>query len=265
MKQYLNILELNNLSVGYKNKKQTVSLVNNIFVKLCKGELIALIGRNGSGKSSLSRTILGLNQKISGKILFKGKEIEDYSVNDLSKIISFVSTSKIYVPNAKVKDIIALGRGVYVNWYGKLKKNDKLIIEKAISLVGIEKIKDKDFSHISDGERQRVMIARAIAQDTDIIVLDEPTSFLDLPNKFLVLSILEKLSKEEKKTIIFSSHDIENVLNIADKIWLINSNQLIVSEPKIFIDKHINNKFLKGSDLFFDINDYKIKNLDFNG
>ena len=257
----LNILNINNLSVGYKTGKQNAVLIDDITTSVNRGELIALIGRNGTGKSTLLKTIVGLNKKISGQIIFNNTDIEDFTVSKLAKIISFVSTAKVFVPNAKVRDIIALGRGVYLNWYGKLNNNDKNIINQAVNLVGIEHLQNKNFSQISDGERQRVMIARAIAQDTDIIVLDEPTAFLDLPNRFMVFSILKNLAHEKNKTIIFSTHDLENILDNVNKIWLLDSQKMIISDKQNFIDNNLFDSFLSDTNLYFDKVDNKIKNL----
>jgi len=257
----LNILNINNLSVGYKTGKQNAVLIDDITTSVNRGELIALIGRNGTGKSTLLKTIVGLNKKISGQIIFNNTDIEDFTVSKLAKIISFVSTAKVFVPNAKVRDIIALGRGVYLNWYGKLNNNDKNIINQAVNLVGIEHLQNKNFSQISDGERQRVMIARAIAQDTDIIVLDEPTAFLDLPNRFMVFSILKNLAHEKNKTIIFSTHDLENILDNVNKIWLLDSQKMIISNKQNFIDNNLFDSFLSDTNLYFDKVDNKIKNL----
>ncbi len=254
-----NILEFNRLCIGYKsNKKQTI-LINDISTLVKKGELIALIGRNGSGKSSLLRTIIGLIPSIYGDIKFNKLNLNNFTPKKLAKIVSYVSTEKIYIPNAIVKDVIALGRGVYLNWYGKLTKKDIKIIDEAIKLVGIEHLKNKNILQISDGERQRVMIARAIAQDTDIIILDEPTAFLDLQNRFMIFSILKKLTKEKNKTIIFSTHDLENTLNSINKIWFIHNKNLTALSKQEFIKNNLFDIFLSGTDLSFDKTDNKIK------
>lgn len=252
------ILEIKDLVIGYKSKKIKQILINNINETINGGELIALIGRNGTGKSSLLKTIVGLNNKISGDILYNRKSINEFSNTDKAKLISYVSTEKINLPNLKVFDIIALGRGVYTNWYGKISNNDYFIIDKALNIVNISYLKEKYFNQISDGEKQRVMIARAIAQDTKFIVLDEPTSFLDIPNKFYILSILENLSKEENKTVLFSSHDIDNIIDISDKIWLIDSKNLIIATPNEFKNKYLNDNYLSGTNLFFSKNENRI-------
>ncbi|RLD46908.1 MAG: ABC transporter ATP-binding protein [Bacteroidetes bacterium] len=261
MNNNLNILNISNLLVGYIINKKNIILINDISTQINRGELIALIGRNGTGKSTFLKTIVGLNKRISGNIIFNNSDIENFTVSKLAKIISFVSTAKVFVPNAKVKDIVALGRGVYLNWYGKLNEQDKFIVNQAISLVEIEHLQNKNFSQISDGERQRVMIARAIAQDTDIIVLDEPTAFLDLPNRFMIFSILKKLAHEKNKTIIFSTHDLESILDNVDKIWLLDSKKMIISDKQDFINNNMFDVFLSGTNLYFDKTDNKIKKL----
>jgi len=221
-------------------QKKIKYLQQNIYLDSSDSELIAVVGENGVGKSTFLRTIAFLQNSISGKIIINGKEINNFSRNELAKIISFVSTDLISYAHIDVYTLISQGRFPYTNWIGKLQDADVEIVENAISLLNLHQHKYKYINEISDGERQRALIARALVQDTKIIILDEPTAFLDLSNKYQITAILKRLSRDENKTIIFSSHDFNIVLNEADKIWLFNKEKVFSGAPEDLI---INNSF----------------------
>lgn len=218
-------LEISNLRIGYSetNKKAT-TIKKNLTLTALGGELIALIGKNGIGKSTLLRTIANLQPPLDGKYQICGKTPDQYSRNQFAQKVSFVSTEIIRTSNLTVFDLIAFGRLPHTGWFGNLRNNDKKVVEQAIEQVGIQALRNKPVDQLSDGERQRAMIARCLAQDTRLIILDEPTAFLDIANRYEIIYLLKTLSQEQQKTVIFSSHDIHIVLKTADKIWLMNTN-----------------------------------------
>jgi len=247
------ILKIRSLEIGYwLNKKAKNILFKNINLSGNSGELIALIGKNGIGKSTLLRNIAGLQTAMSGDIHFFNKSKENYNRNDFACLISFVSTEIVNVANLKVFDLISLGRFPHTNWFGKLKKQDVDKSLDALEMVGMKSFAHKNVNEISDGERQRVMIARTLAQDTKIIVLDEPTAFLDLPNKYEIVHLLNKLSKQENKTIIFSTHDLNIAIQEADKIWLMIDDHIEEGAPEDLILNETFNRIFENSSLNFD-------------
>jgi len=250
MSKQTHILQTQNLNVGYADNATV--LLENINICASLGEFISLIGKNGIGKSTLLKTLIGLQNPISGDVFIGNENLKSISIENLAKKISFVSTENIRIPNLKVSDFIALGRAPYTNWYGVLNNVDHKIIFEAIDLVNIKNIKNKNIDKLSDGERQRALIARALAQDTDIIFLDEPTAFLDLQNKYEIFHLLNKLSKEKQKTIIFSTHDLNLALNESDKIWLLADKQIIEGMPEEIVLNNSINKLFDNSQLLFE-------------
>lgn len=248
-----NILKIRDLGIGYQSKKALNNILfDRINLNGNSGELIALVGKNGIGKSTLLRNIIGLQEPIYGSVLFNEKPIKSFHRSEFARLVSFVSTEIVNVSNLKVFDLVALGRFPHTNWFGKLKSNDVIRSSRALEMVGMSSYAKKNINEISDGERQRVMIARTLAQDTKIIVLDEPTAFLDLPNKYEIVHLLNKLSKEENKTIIFSTHDLNIAIQEADKIWLMLDDEIIEGAPEDLILNEIFNKIFENSNLNFD-------------
>jgi len=253
MKNPESILNIDNLEIGYSLKKEYKNILfKDINLSANSGELIALLGKNGIGKSTLLRNIAGLQEPLAGKISFYNKLLKKYKRSEFARMVSFVSTEIVRVTNLKVFDLVALGRFPHTNWMGKLQTEDIVRSNAAIGMVGMKSYLNKNVDEISDGERQRVMIARTLAQDTKIIVLDEPTAFLDLPNKFEIVHLLNKLSKEEKKTIIFSTHDLNTAIHEADKIWLMLDDRIIEGAPEDLILNDQFNELFKDSTLNFD-------------
>jgi len=248
-----NILSIENLKIGYSSIKNTDNvLFGNIHLTGCDGELIALVGKNGVGKSTLLRNIAGLQNPLSGYVRFYDKTVGEYNRSDFAKMVSFVSTEIINVNNLKVIDLVSLGRFPHTNWFGKLKSEDIIQSAKALQMVGMDILREKNINEISDGERQRVMIARTLAQNTKFIILDEPTAFLDLPNKYEIVHLLNRLSKEESKTILFSTHDLNIAIQEADKIWLMIDNEIFQGAPEDLILNEKFNKLFENSNLHFD-------------
>ena len=220
MKQ--NIIEIRDLSIGYASKKRAKVVAAHINTTIYSGELTCLLGANGIGKSTLLRTLTTFQPKLSGEILLQGKEVGEYPEKELAKLIGVVLTEKFDIKNMTARELIGLGRSPYTGFWGTLGKEDNDIIDKAISLVKIESLSNRMVHTLSDGERQKVMIAKALAQETPIILLDEPTAFLDFPSKVEIMQLLHQLSRKTNKTIFLSTHNLELALQIADKIWLMD-------------------------------------------
>lgn len=226
-------IELNNLSTGYIVKKDQKIVSQDITATIYGGELTCLLGANGIGKSTLLRTLSGFQPKLSGDVNILGKEIELYSEKELSTLLGVVLTEKCDIKNMSVRELVGLGRSPYTGFWGTLSQNDKTIVEQSISMVKIENLADRMLHTLSDGERQKAMIAKALAQQTPIIFLDEPTAFLDFPSKVEMMQLLHRLSRETGKTIFLSTHDLELALQIADKIWLIDQqSEVSIGTPE---------------------------------
>jgi iron complex transport system ATP-binding protein len=223
MKRKQNVIEIKDLSIGYAIKKNTKVVAEHISSTIFSGELTCLLGANGIGKSTLLKTLTAFLRKLSGKVLIQRQEIEDYSEKELARLIGVVLTEKLEIKNMTVRALIGLGRSPYTGFWGTLTKEDEAIVDYAISLVKITNLAHRMIHTLSDGERQKVMIAKALAQETSIILLDEPTAFLDFPSKVEIMQLLHRLSRETNKTIFLSTHDLELALQIADKIWLMDN------------------------------------------
>ena len=259
-KPHLNkTINIQNLTVGYRKNKNTQILLSELKLDAVKGETIALVGINGSGKSSLLRCITGIQKPLSGNIFLNSKSIQDYSGKDRAKTISFVTTTNFNVSYMKVSDIVSFGRFPYLKFAGQTNKNDKKIINNSLQLVGMSAFADKNINEISDGERQKIMLASALAQDTEIILLDEPAAFLDTENKYMIYELLQKLASENQKTIIFSTHDLDIALNLADKIWLLKNNSIIQAAPEdLILNNHIS-KIFSSEKVYFDKESFNFK------
>ena len=219
------MLELKNLHIGYQGKK----IAGPIDVCLHKGELVCLLGPNGTGKSTLVKTVAGLLDPLDGKIIYDNNPISQLSPRDKSKILSVVLTEPIIIGNLTAVEVVELGRYPYKNWWGKETEEDNLIVEKSISSTGIIHLAHRKIAELSDGEKQKVMIARALAQDTDYILLDEPTSHLDLPSKIEVMTLLRDLVHQWNKSILVSTHDLNLAIQTADKFWLMDKKGDFIS------------------------------------
>lgn len=229
------VLKTTDLKIGYTSKKSAKTIAQNINIDTYKGEFICLLGQNGIGKSTLLRTLSKVQPKLNGSILMNNQNLEDYSNLELSKNISLVLTEKLPESNLSVLELIALGRQPYTNWIGKLQKKDIEKIEQAIQLTNIEHLKSMKHHQLSDGQLQKVLITRALAQDTSIIILDEPTAHLDVQHTMETFELLKNLAKELNKTIIVSTHQIHLALQTATKLWLMTPQQLKSGTPESLI------------------------------
>ncbi len=225
------ILKTEDLSIGYASKKAKTIIASNINIELKKGELIGLIGANGIGKSTLLRTLTHVQNPLKGHIFLNGKNISEYLALDLAKAMSLVLTEQMASKNLSVFELIALGRQPYTNWLGNVTTEDSNVITKAMEQTNITNLKHKKCFELSDGQLQKVMIARALAQDTDLIILDEPTTHLDMYHKAYILKLLQKLAKETNKTILFSSHEIDLAIQLCDTLIVMTKNKVVTNQP----------------------------------
>lgn len=233
MKTDLNqILSLVSLKIGYVSGKYKNILLPPLHAGAKSGEMIAVIGRNGIGKSTLLRTLTGLQPPLGGDIFYFNRHMEEYSRMELAQKVGYISTEVIKVSNMSVYDLVSLGRFPHTNWTGKVGARDHEIISDALSKTSMTTFSNKFISELSDGERQKAMIARILAQDTGIMIMDEPTAFLDVASKYEILHLMHHLSSVGNKTIIFSTHDLQMAISQSDKIWLILENELIEGAPE---------------------------------
>lgn len=233
-------IELINATIGYKTWNKTIVISSDINVSLQVGELVSLIGRNGCGKSTLLRTIAGFQPLIDGRIIQNGKDIKEYSIQERACMLSVVTTNFKPVPEMTVFELVAMGRSPYTGFWGRLSSDDNKIIDDSICMVGMEKYRHRTVATLSDGERQKVLIAKAIAQKTSVIILDEPTSFLDYPSKVKTMQLLKSLAHDFNKTILVSTHDLEQALQFSDRIWFLDDvEKHILKSPAQMIDDGI--------------------------
>lgn len=211
-------LRTQNLNIGYSSKL----VQENLSLSLEKGALVCLLGTNGCGKSTLLRTLAYLQNPLSGEIFFEDKPLSKMTNEERSTLFALVLTDSVEIENMTVYELVAMGRFPYTSWSGKLKQEDRLIIEKVISQVNLVDKKFQFINQLSDGEKQRAIIAKALAQETALVILDEPTAHLDLPSRIEVMMLLKKLAHEMEKCFILSSHELDLSMQLADSIWLMD-------------------------------------------
>jgi len=230
------IIDLVDLKIGFrKGKGREQSLAGPVNTTAYRGELVAVMGRNGCGKSTLLKTIAGLMDGLQGEIHILRNSAAAYSRKELARIMGYVSTEVVSVPGLSVERLVALGRYPHTNWMGKLNPSDQAIIDNALDLTSLQALRYRDLDELSDGERQRAMIARTLAQDTQILILDEPTAFLDLSHRYEIIDLLGNLAMDFGKTVIYSTHDLQIALQQADKIWLIHMMEILEGAPEDMI------------------------------
>lgn len=217
------IISLSQLSVGYTLSHPVISDIN---LELRSGQLACLIGENGIGKSTLLKTLTGFLPKLKGSLLLGNRDIESFSQRELAQQVSIVLTQKPDVQNLTIEEIIGLGRSPYTGFFGRLRAEDRKVVDDAIATMGIEKLRGRMIQTLSDGERQKVMIAKALAQETSIILLDEPTAFLDFPSKAETFQSLQRMAHERDKLILLSTHDLELAVRFADSLLEVKSGRL---------------------------------------
>lgn len=227
-------IQVDNLSIGYQESKQFKELIKPFSFSINTGELIAIIGSNGTGKSTLLKTLSNEN-KYLGSVKIFSEEISTLAPKELAQQLSSVGTNYQIQSYTKVQDVIAKGRSVHTNWIGKYEEKDLEIILDSAKKVGVDQLLDRFYNTLSDGEKQRTLIAMSLAQQSKIILLDEPTAFIDYPNKYFLTSLLKDITRTENKTVLFSSHDLEVVLSYADKILLFSDTNVELLEKETFL------------------------------
>ena len=253
MKMMGETIELRNLSIGYQTKHGIKTVATNINGTIRSGELTCLLGANGVGKSTLLKTLSSFQPKTGGEILLQGQELSDYTDKQLSRLIGVVLTEKPDVRNMTVRELVSLGRSPYTGFWGTYSKDDLQVVDEAIAMVGIEPLKKRMVHTLSDGERQKAMIAKALAQQTPVIYLDEPTAFLDYPSKVEVLQLLCRISREANKVIFLSTHDVELALQMADTIWLMTQGEAVaIGSPKDLAQQGALGRFIERDGIAFD-------------
>lgn len=211
-------ITLEHITLGYGERM----LLRDVSATIAAGSLTALLGRNGTGKSTLLRAIAGLGEIRTGGVHLCGSDLTMLSPQRRAATVSFVTTDKVRIANLTCEEVVSLGRAPYTNWIGRIQDADRAIVARALALTGMESFACKTMDTLSDGECQRIMIARALAQDTPVILLDEPTAFLDLPNRYELCTLLRRLARDEGKCIFFSTHDLDIALSLCDSVALVD-------------------------------------------
>lgn len=233
------ILKAEGLQIGYRHQKKDILVAGGIELSFNESELVAVIGINGAGKSTLLKTLTKTLPPLKGSVLVNNIPLEDYSAKQFSEKVSLVLTEQTFSRNLSVFELVALGRQPYTNWLGTLSPGDIEAVNQAMEKTGIQDLSDKKCDEISDGQLQKVLVARALAQDTDLIFMDEPTTHLDLYHKVYILQLLKKITEKTRKTIVFATHEINLALQLCDKIILINSSKTVQGSPEELISKGV--------------------------
>ena len=226
------ILQTDKLSIGYRSRKKDAVVASDINISLRKGELTGLVGANGIGKSTLLRTLTKVQPSLGGRIQIAGKALSEMNPVNLAQVMSLVLTESVVSKNLSVYELVALGRQPYTNWIGNLTETDRQQIDQAMQQTHIGDMKHKKCYELSDGQLQKVMIARALAQDTDLIILDEPTTHLDMYHKAYILKLLQKLVRNTNKAILFSSHEIDLAIQLCDTLMVMTGEGVISASPE---------------------------------
>ncbi len=253
------LLLTKNLCIGYHgrannliNRVEAKKIAGPINLELYAGKLVCLLGANGAGKSTLIKTLSGIQVPLSGQVFIEDKPISKLSPQELATKLSLVLTETVRSWNLDVYSLISLGRFPYTGWLGNLSDEDLAIINFAIEAVNLLDFINRKVDELSDGEKQRVMLARALVQDTGLIILDEPTAHLDIPNRISLMGLLHTLSREQHKAILISTHELDLALQIADEIWLFDGNgNLITGTPEeLVMNDHFSSVFDKKGTLY---------------
>lgn len=215
------IITTHNLATGYRHGGSTTTVMSRIDIALQRGRLTALLGQNGIGKSTLLRTIAGSQAPIEGEVLLDGRQIAEISRHELSKLLSLVFTDRTMAGGLTVRELVSLGRQPHTGFFGRLDRHDRQVVQQAVESVGVAHKIDSFVAELSDGERQKVMIAKALAQETPLIILDEPTAFLDVASRIDTMQLLCRLAHSTGKAILLSTHDVSQALLLADELWVV--------------------------------------------
>ncbi|MBO9617327.1 MAG: ABC transporter ATP-binding protein [Dyadobacter sp.] len=229
MKNQKAIVETRSLAIGYRSSGIERTVAANLDLQLRPGSLVCLLGSNGAGKSTLMRTLSGLQPALTGDITIDGSPLHTLKPAELAQKLSLVLTDRVDAGNLTAREVVALGRTPYTGWLGTLTKADHFQIAQSIEQTGITTLLDRHMHQLSDGERQKVMLARALSQDTPLILLDEPTAHLDLPNRVEMMRLLHTLARDTYKAILLSTHELDLALQTADELWLMHPDGKILA------------------------------------
>lgn len=253
---------LDDVATGYGRK----AVAEHIAAEIRSGELTCLIGPNGAGKSTLLRTLAGFLPALAGRVMLAGKPLSDYTPKELARLVSIVLTANSDIPNLSAGDVVTLGRSPYTGFWGTLGDDDRKIVDEALRLTATEHLRHRMINTLSDGERQKVMIAKALAQQTPVILLDEPTAFLDFPSKISMMRLLRNLAHDLGKTVFLSTHDLTIALQLADTIWLSDDSGNIVSDtPRSLVDSGILQKIMSDECITIDAESMTVRVEGFRG
>ncbi len=248
------MITLEELKIGYWQKRgKDLSLTAPLSFTATAGEMVGIVGPNGVGKSTLLRTLARQQEALGGAVWLQGKELESWSRQEFARLCSFVPAGHLPVNRLTVRETVAMARYPYTGWQGRLSRRDEEAVLSALEGLRLLALKDKQVGEISDGERQRTLIARALAQETPLVLLDEPTAFLDIPNRYEVLQRMGDISKQEGKLFIFSSHDLEFLLETADKIWLIYPDQAYEGSPEDLLKEDLFGPLFRNTGIRYEI------------
>lgn len=245
------LVRIKDLSLGFSNGKFEKTIFAGISAEAVCGEIVALIGSNGRGKSTLLRTLAGLQKIFSGSIVYDGKGIGSFSSKELSRMIAFVSSRTERANHLSVRDMLGINCYYKTNWLGQIAEEDSKRISRALEMVGLAGFEERNSFDLSDGEYQRATIAAAIVQDSKIIILDEPTAFLDIANRFIITRLLHDIAHNWGKLIIFSTHDLQLAIDMCDKIWLMAYDGFHCSTPQTLMDNGAFEKLFEDSRMVF--------------
>lgn len=247
------LLRAENLRVGYLLGKKEIKVCDGMNFELKRGELVALLGPNGAGKSTLLRTLSSSLQPLSGNVFYSGRLLKNISQRDLSRKISVVLTDHTQAGGLTVSELVSLGRQPYTGFFGRLKARDLRLVDEAINSVGLSFKSNSYMAELSDGERQKAMIAKALVQETDVLLLDEPAAFLDVASKLELMALLRQIAVERNCAVLFSSHDVEQALTLSDKLWLMSRDGLLCGcTEDMVLQGHLSDLF-RSDNVRFDI------------
>lgn len=246
------MLQLRDLYIGYADDAHRHIVAETLNASLPCGVLTCLIGPNGVGKSTLMRTMAAFQPPLRGDVLIDGRPVGEYSSKELSERIGVVLTERHIPADLLVEEVVGMGRTPYTNFWGTLTAVDRRRVDEAIAWVGLDTLRHRKLHQLSDGERQKVMIAKALAQQTSIIFLDEPTAFLDYPSKIAMMQLLRRLAHEQQKLILLSTHDLEIAFQIADNLWLLQRDGMHTGTVEELSRTGAISRFLDSDNLHYD-------------
>lgn len=251
-------ITLRNVATGYGDKRTRHTVSDGINATLGAGMVTCLLGPNGAGKSTLLRSLAGFQPVVGGQIRIDDRDISTMKPAEIASLMAVVLTERPDVPNMDVRTLVGLGRSPYTGFWGRLGDDDRRIVEEALNMVGIGWLAERTLDTLSDGERQKALIAKALAQNTPVILLDEPTAFLDYPGKADLLMMMRRIAHAENKTVLLSTHDIELALQAADTLWLLDGNKGFVSgTPRQLSDEGTIGRYFASQALTYDNTNFR--------